>query len=316
MTYEHQRVDDIERRTKNHLERLAQQVSTVNESDPLVDMVDGIPVVPHLAKFCAEIRKVNRHVKFGFGRHTSWDWRTGIQMAIELCVYMDGHAYAMARVGYGDYSIRTSGGHKYMVYARMIANEKFRDSTEQYHMATAETVERAVKNVKKYLRPYSPMECAAMTYTLVRDRFAQVGMQASQAAASAKYNVLEEKQLRAELFHMLNAGYEFLSQDFRASVVEWRDKINEEQAVRGRALHAYYVNVRLYREEMLCDVIEVLDADKRYKMAPDKPVATYKMEDLPENIAGSLAALSMVEDGHYVHGVGLRVDSTTFWVQG
>jgi hypothetical protein len=39
------------------------------------------------------------------------------------------------------------------------------------------------------------------------------------------------------------------------------------------------------------------------------------MEDLPEGVAGNLAALSMVGDDHYVDGVGLRVDSTTFWVQ-
>jgi hypothetical protein len=39
------------------------------------------------------------------------------------------------------------------------------------------------------------------------------------------------------------------------------------------------------------------------------------MEDLPEHLSGSLAALSMVEDDHYVDGVGLRVDSATFWVQ-
>ena len=316
MEYQHTRVDNVERHTKRRLEKLAQEVVTVNAGDPPIDMVDGIPVVPHLAKFCAEIRKVNRHVKFGVASRTTWNWQGRVQLAMDMHVYMDGQAYTMARVGYGDYSIRASGGHKYMVYARMIANEKFRESNEQYHMATAETIERAIKNVKKYLRAYSPIECASMTYMSVRDKFAQVGMQASQAANTAKYDALEERQLRAELFHMVNAGYEFLSQDFRTKIVEWRDKVNEEQAARGRALHAYYVNVRLYHEEMICDVIEVLDANKHFKIAPDAAVVTHKMEDLPENIAGSLAALSMVEDGHFVDGVGLRVDSTTFWVKG
>jgi hypothetical protein len=66
---------------------------------------------------------------------------------------------------------------------------------------------------------------------------------------------------------------------------------------------------------MMCDVIEVLDANKRSRLDSHMPVVTYKMEELPENIAGNLAALSMVDDNHYVDGVGLRVDSTTFWVQ-
>jgi hypothetical protein len=59
----------------------------------------------------------------------------------------------------------------------------------------------------------------------------------------------------------------------------------------------------------------VLDANKRICLDTHMAVTTYKMEDLPEGIAGNLAALSMVEDNHYVDGVGLRVDSATFWVQ-
>jgi hypothetical protein len=66
---------------------------------------------------------------------------------------------------------------------------------------------------------------------------------------------------------------------------------------------------------MMCDVIEVLDANKRSRLEPHMAVTTYKMEELPDYISGSLAALSMVDDGHYVDGVGLRVDSATFWVQ-
>jgi hypothetical protein len=114
---------------------------------------------------------------------------------------------------------------------------------------------------------------------------------------------------------MLDVGYEFLSEEFRGMIAKWRDKYREDQVSRGRALHAYYVNVRIHREEMVCDVIEVLDAQKRNRLDPHAAVITYKMEELPEDIAGNLAALSMVGDDHYVDGVGFRVDSATFWVQ-
>ena len=315
MSYDHERIDVIEKKTKQLLTKLSEGVETVNESDPPVLMVDGIPVVPELMQFCAEIRKVNRHVKFGVANRMKYNFRGTVNLMQELYAYMDGHAYATMKVGYGDYSTKGNGESKFMVYARMIKNEKFRDDSDQYHMATAEGIDRAIKNVKKYMRPYSPVECATMSFEAVRSKFSSVVQGVSSELYQARSGVIESVHLRNELFHMLDVGYEFLAEDFREKIVQWREKYNEDQVARGRALHAYYVNVRIHREEMVCDVIEVLDANKRSRLDTNMPVVTYKMEDLPEGVAGNLAALSMVDDGHYVDGVGMRVDSATFWVQ-
>jgi hypothetical protein len=303
MGYKHIRVDAVEKLTKALLSRLSEAIETVNESDLPVRKVDGIPVSIELANFCAEIRKVNRHVKFGAARNSQH----------ELHVYMDGQTYTMMKIGHSDYS--KSSDRKYMVYARMIKNEKFRNDNDRYHMATAESIDRAMKNVKKYMRPYSPGECAEMTFDVVRGKFSSVVSSVSSDSLNAKSDIISSAHLRNELFHMVDVGYEFLSEEFKGMIVKWRDKYREDQASRGRALHVYYVNVRIHREEMVCDVIEVLDAQKRSHVDPYAAVITYKMEELPEGIAGNLAALSMVEDSHYVDGVGLRVDSATFWVQ-
>jgi hypothetical protein len=315
MSYNHTRVDIIEKVTKVLLAQLAEAVETTNESDPPIPMVDCIPVIPELAQFCAEIRKVNRHVKFGASKKVKYTRRNNINLLQELYVYMDGHVYAMMKVGYGDYSIKSNGELKYMVAARMIKNEKFRDDSNQYHMSMAEVMERAIKNVKKYMRPYSPIECANMSFDGIRQKFSSVVSSVTSELYNAKNDTISSGHLRAELFHMLDVGYEFLAVEFRESIVKWREKYNEDQVARGRALHVYYVNVRIHREEMVCDVIEVSDANKRAQLDAHTPVVTYRMEELPENIAGSLAALSMVENDYYVDGVGLRVDSTTFWVQ-
>lgn len=309
MSFEHTRVEDIEKTTKAWL--------IGNENNPLIPMVDGIPVAPPLVSFCAEIRRVNRHVKFGVGRGGSRGIAQ-LQRALELYVYMEGHVYAMMKIGYADYSLKNTGCAKYMVYARNIQNDKFSDNKDQYYMATAENIDRAMKNVKKYMRPYAPIEVAAMTFDTVRQKFSSVVRHVSSTLYNAHDRVVNSSHLRNELFYMLDVGYEFLSEDFRNNLVVWREQYAEDQAARARALHVYYVNVRIHREEMMCDVIEVLDANNKYCLDPtDRALATvtYKMEDLPEHIGGGLAALSMVEDGHYVDGVGLRVDSSTFWVQ-
>ena len=306
MGYNHTRVDGIEQATKDVLALEA-------VSNTAVHKVDGIPVLPELVQFCAEIRKVSRHVKFGVSKRTQ---RLSSNVYAELYAYMDEHIYAMMKIGYGDHSVGSNNSPKFVVYARVIANEKFKEDRKQYYMAAAENIERAIRNVKKYMRPYSPIECAAMSFEAVRSKFTLILSNASTGMVSARHKLFESAHLRHELFHMLDVGYEFLSEEFKNTIVDWREAYREDQASKARALHLYYVNVRIARQEMVCDVIEVLDAHKHYTIKDRvNVVTTYKMEELPDNIAGGIATLSMVKDNHYVDGVGLRVDSATFWVQ-
>lgn len=315
MSFNHTRVDFIEKTTKALITQLAEAVHSTDANDPPILTVDGVPVKPELANYCAEIRKLNRHVKFGIGRRMKYDRPNGVNLLEELYAYMDGHTYALMKIGFADYSIRGNDTRKYMVYARMIRNDKFKEDRENYYMATAESMVRALKNVKKYMRPYSPVECAEMSFDDVRSKFSSVGYGVQSMLTGARNSVVDSSHVRNELFHMLDVGYEFLSEDFRDKIAAWRQAYRENQEAQARALHTYYVNVRIHREEMVCDVIEVLDANKRSRLEATAPVTTYKMEELPEHIAGNLAALSMVDNNHYVDGVGLRVDSTTFWVQ-
>ena len=315
MGFSHKKVSVIEEETKAWLAQNATHINTINADDPVIRSIDGIPATSKLVQFCEEIRKVNRYVKFGIGGRSSWQWQYARHVSTELHVYMEGHTYALMRVGFGDYSVRSSDGYKFMVASRVIANDKFNGDRDQYHMATSEALDRAIKNVKKYMRPYSPVEVAGLSFDSIRSKFLDLGYSASSELVNAKDGVLNSKSIRTELFHMLDLGYEFLSQEFRNKIVVWREKYNEEQVTRGRALHAYYVHVRIDRDVMVCDVIEVLDVNKRHIIDPTATVVTYRMDELPEHVAGSLAALSMVEDDHYVDGVGLRVDGSTFWVQ-
>jgi hypothetical protein len=315
MSFNHTRVDFIEKTTKALITQLAEDVHSMDANDPPIVTVDGVPVKPELANYCAEIRKLNRHVKFGVGRRMKYDHRNKVNLLEELYAYMDGHTYALMKIGFADYSLRSNDTRKYMVYARMIRNDKFKEDRENYYMATAESMVRALKNVKKYMRPYSPVECAEMSFDDVRSKFSSVGYGVQSMLTGARNSVVDSSHVRNELFHMLDVGYEFLSEDFRDKIAAWRQAYRENQEAQARALHTYYVNVRIHREEMVCDVIEVLDANKRSRLEATAPVTTYKMEELPEHIAGNLAALSMVDNNHYVDGVGLRVDSTTFWVQ-
>jgi hypothetical protein len=40
---------------------------------------------------------------------------------------------------------------------------------------------------------------------------------------------------------------------------------------------------------------------------------TYLAEDLPEELAGKVAVMSMCENGHFVEGVGYKVNDAMFY---
>jgi hypothetical protein len=310
MAYRHIKIADIERFTKARLEKLATEVVTVNADDPTVYKVSGIPVVRELHTFAEAILKANRHLKFGVFGKANTVHAHGQSMYRELAVYMEGHCYALMTVGYGN----RDTDDKFTVYSRTIKNEKFRDDRDQYHMATSDMLDRALKNMKKHLRPYSVMETANLSLAKAQDRFSESQQRASTAAYEARHEVLRANTLHTELFHLLDMGHTFLSPVVHRQVAEWRKTHDEEKAAEAKGSFAQYVTVRLHRDEMVCDVLEKQAVRSRTYVDKGAQVTTYKMDELPEDIAGSLAALSMVEDGHYVEGVGYRVDSTTFWV--
>jgi hypothetical protein len=42
---------------------------------------------------------------------------------------------------------------------------------------------------------------------------------------------------------------------------------------------------------------------------------TYYADELPEEIAGRVSVLNILEEGQYVARVGQKIDETTFWIE-
>jgi hypothetical protein len=216
---------------------------------------------------------------------------------------MEGDTYAMARIGYADYSVGDTALFKFMVESRTIKNEKYKDSRDEYHMVLTDTLDRAVKNASKHMRRYSPLEVATISY----DKLRLPKIEAGSNLYGAKRAVMDHPQLKTELFHLLDLGYSFLSTDLQGMVTNWR-----KTEAMSMAKPCYFITVRLQSDDMMCDVVR-LHSYEDIKQGVD-PAVVYKMEELPEELAGRVAVLSMFEDNHYVRSIGLRVNSSTFWV--
>lgn len=320
MSYFHTTVSRINHDTETYIERHTNRVSTQTEETTQLfntntKVIDGLCLSKKLATFCEAILKVNRHVKFGVAKTIKGEFISGtnMQALAEVWVYMPEHEYAMMRVGYADYAVKGSET-KFGVYSRLLQNNKYDSQRDQYNMVTSDDLDRIMKTVKKVMRPYAPHEIADVVFEQYQNKVHNNVWTATSQMRDAKDSVLGLNDLRNELFALYDLGYEFASEVLKDKIGKWKQAVVEMNEAENKKRDAYFVSVVLRGEELLCNVMTVDNVRKMHKVNEKNTTQTFKMEDLPEDIAEKVATLGMVDKGHYVEGVGMKVSDTTFWV--
>lgn len=326
------RVDQIEADTANFHAKLQRQVTAIRNLNPgiddkdiffFADMWDGIPVDPNLGRLCYAIREVNRRVKFGVRSNCAFraqSPRTGVagaafSMLCEVWVYLPEQPYALMRIGRKNYttSANASSEPTYGVYSRLIQNRKYDDSNQQHCMLMSSDLTRAIKNAKAVMRPYAPQEVVQVylhTFVAcVQSETSTINSEVSDAASSVR----SSSDLMKEMVHLVESGYQFVSTDLRDRVIKFMEVRKAQQEHLSKIRHAWFVTVITRNDEQHFDVIEMFDVHKTAPTMHDPQ--TYKPETLPEEIAGKMAVLTMVDVGTRVPDVGMRATETTFYVE-
>jgi len=279
-------------------------------------VVDGVPVHRMLGDLCEATRKVHRDVKFAVYRNGKSVWVDGDPVMCEIWAYFEGDQYAFMRLGYADYSVRNGDGNKFGVYSRLIRNQKFGDDREQHHMAMADTLERAIKNVKAYTRRYTPKEIAAMTLHDFQTKVSTAGWDASSGYREAYNNVTSHATFMSEMRALVMNNYQFNDPLFGEKVRIMVEKHNEQQAQADVQHHGYWVQARQYLGEQVFDVLTVYDVKRVHirGLGDHKTVKGHELDSVDENLASRIAALSMLTDGVFVEGLGHKINDSMYWV--
>lgn len=321
MTFSHMPVAKVVKDHQRQMEYMANQINTTDEAESRARAhylrdVDGVPVHHLLAEMCKEVRKVARGVKFAVERNGKSQWISGFQVISEIWAYYPEDQYAFMRLGFADYSVQSGTSNKYAIYARNIKNEKFNEQREQYHMAMADSLDRAMKNIKKFMRRYGVHEVAQMSLNNFQAKLGSAAWTASSEYNDAYRAVVGHGSFHNEMRSLVNSGYQFNDIAFGAAVKDMLAKLDEQMAKQYEQHHGYYVQVREYMGEQVFDVIVVLDV-KKANAAKVGAHRTYKAEELvelDENLPNKMAALSMLDDGAFVEGLGHKVSPTSYWV--
>ena len=237
-------------------------------------------------------------------------------------VCMKGEPMALGWIGYGDYQTSKRGEPKYVVYARNVANMKYSDYTEQYYMRMAVNIDTAVRHARGYLCKYSTDEIATVFAGDIKRAVRQVKGAADDAYSEAKKNVGiktsgyrdgMDNRLMAELFNMVHAGHTFVDAELDTNIRTLMAKKKENDRFSGKTTPVDFLRTYEHYDGMRVDTTRLEDI-MSYKTEPMYDHKhTYLAQDLPEELAGKVAVMSMCENGHFVEGVGYKVNDAMFY---
>ena len=243
-----------------------------------------------------------------------------------MWAYREGESYAMGYIGFGDFRDLGDGEHLYTVWSPNILNNRYGHGS-QMHMTQAKQLKKGVSNALKYLRPLSVKQVASMSTKSCRRKVSEVigeaRTQFTHAAAHLTHNFFDssrghENALQQELQHMVEIGYEFLDKEL------------------GEKLHTLFNNLKEYTlsHETNSNVFTFVEATKTitgrqvFRVAtnvdtsftygfdvPQENISVYSQEELPEELAGKLSVLSMIDPDNYVEGVGYRAAANVFYLR-
>jgi hypothetical protein len=233
---------------------------------------------------------------------------------------MDDFPFDMGRIGWADNAVNGKGDYSYSVYSRKISNAKYATHRDQHYMIMTKDMDKAVKNARKHLVPYTTRELAQAFYEPLHNQVSKV----LEHVKHKMYNGAREvsnahMSILQEIRFLKKQGVEFTTPEFRELAGKVDQLIEDYEEQEKRKVSAFFVRFRQVGDSTYADLQEVLDVrDIRWdaKMNTTGTQAlTYLVNELPQDIAGQIAVLNILEDDGYVANVGMKIDDSTYWVE-
>jgi hypothetical protein len=283
--------------------------------------LDGIPVRREVYDLGTELRR-SYH---GFRFHATRGDNSVVQVQsdegvvkkfyTDVTVYIEGSDYVVGVIGHGKkYGIKEVDKSVYMIQSRKINNEKFAPHRDQYWMSFVADHKKAVRLALSKLVPYSPKEMANITISDFKDHIEQVRNTVRSGVHGLISPLSDRNILMREMRNLIAQNTMFVTEEFQRAAAGFIKAEEEWNEVRNKPVHGYYVYVRMVGSEQWVDIVEATDAQK-YHDVQDCPVTSMPVSDVPEDIQGKVAVLSMGALGQYMQGVGVRTTEKSFWLE-
>tara|TARA_R110000744_G_scaffold305404_1_gene413689 strand:+ start:706 stop:1287 length:582 start_codon:yes stop_codon:yes gene_type:complete len=190
-------------------------------------------------------------------------------------------------------------------------------------MAASRSLNITLRNVQRYLRPYSPVEianaygrhCAAEWYKEEHDIVYAITNKLDSIIGHDARDTLQH-----ELVQLHKGGHIFSDPTLHTAVGELVDVVDikkDTDNTRKTSMSMVCVSLDTSGKQryLVCTVVNIA-ATTMSSMTEGKFIfdGSYTDEDLPAELMDGISTLSILEDGQYVRGVGYRHKDNLFYV--
>ena len=208
---------------------------------------------------------------------------------------------------------------EFKVLSPHISNKKYATHSAERTQVVSKHMEKAVTNARTYLRRPTPVHTAEIfcrearrwrrkTQDAIRDERHKLE-RAIFSTSLSTYDKAPRRRLVSELSRLVDSDYMFGDATLRDDLVAWVAADKEYEAAVGDERMTF---VGFTDTGVQGQVVDVVPLNKWGDT--DGDVIRCAKDDLPEDLAGKTAVLSLTEPGVWVQGVGCRRTTRTFYV--
>lgn len=256
---------------------------------------DDIPVPQNTLKFYNEIKHKRPDVVIRLDNNPSFYNGKGYRVYADLSIAFKD----CPDINVGSIGLEMEGNDLlYTVTSDRIKNEKFASYSKGYHIKRTKNFSNAVKNALQYLKP--------MLFTDMRSsKHNELDRAVSTLQAPARdkmYNIssIDRFVILDEVRNMVRMGYVPTTDRFAEAVKVLATEEEELKAVSGYNPSKCFVWAKKDRVE--------------YQIEGDEPKIVYNLQDVPEEIMNKVSVLQIGDAGKPIMDVGVKIDSSTYWV--
>jgi len=331
MGFSHREVKVIIDNTKDVLERVKKSRLITDPPDRMLPdafkWFNGIPIRNEVYAYMMSLQKEIPSIQFGLDGmvkaktiNIKENGIYEIRVVSELYAYLPDDEFALGKIGFWDYcTTRAKNGapraESYMVQAHSIRNTKYDEYRDQYNMLMSKDMNVAVDNAKKYLRQYSPVDLIKAVAHKVSDNVGQFRYKKRRARDEALRDMSDFDVVK-ELKQLVASGYKFMYPEVEQRVMKVLSAADDFATLEHKKFGGKFITVSNQLGVQMFDVIPYDDA--LGTITPEwngEGGIRYRADEMPEDLLGRVAVLSMAQHYDYIEGVGNRMGESMFWVE-